>query len=152
HSHRAAGYVVGCCTIVLTIALLVSERRRWLAWLGGAVLLGVCVQGVLGGFRVVFDRLMGPSFAIVHGCFAQVVAAGLVSTALFTSKGWLGQSKGRGARASVRLRRLSLLTVSVVYAQIILGAVLRQTYSSLGQRGHLLVAFAVLAAVAWLVK
>src|SRR5947209_14144525 len=52
HSHRLAGYTVGTCTIVLVAGLWLTERRRWLCWLGTAALLGVIVQGILGGMRV----------------------------------------------------------------------------------------------------
>src|SRR5260370_30565774 len=52
HSHRLAGYVVGCCVIVLCVWLWRVEPRRWVRWLGTAALLGVIFQGVLGGLRV----------------------------------------------------------------------------------------------------
>src|SRR5437588_9517273 len=52
HSHRAAGYLVGCCVIILACGLWRSETRRWVRWLGMAALAGVVVQGLLGGFRV----------------------------------------------------------------------------------------------------
>src|SRR5207302_3948223 len=56
------------------------------------------------------------------------------------------------AADSARLRHWSLFTTGLLYLQIVLGAVLRHTHSPLGQRGHLLVAFAAVAAVVWLVK
>src|SRR5262249_538727 len=52
HSHRLAGYVVGCCVIVLAVLLWLREPRRWVRWLGIAALVGVTLQGILGGFRV----------------------------------------------------------------------------------------------------
>src|SRR5712691_11323449 len=36
HSHRLAGYIVGCCIIVLTVGLWLQETRRWVRWLGTA--------------------------------------------------------------------------------------------------------------------
>src|SRR5438445_9799056 len=59
HSHRLAGYIVGCCVIVLTIGLWRKNQPRGIRWLGLAALLGVIVQGLLGGFRVVLDRHLG---------------------------------------------------------------------------------------------
>src|SRR5262249_28848363 len=52
HTHRLAGYVVGCCVIVLAVGLWLKEPRRWLRGLGVFALGAVIVQGLLGGFRV----------------------------------------------------------------------------------------------------
>ena len=148
HSHRLAGYIVGCCTIILAIGLWRYQSRRWLAWLGMAALAGVIAQGLLGGFRVRLNALVGTDLALVHGCFAQLVFALLVSLAVFTSQGWATAK----APFSSRLRRWSLLTTIVVYTQLVLGGFVRHTSSGLGQRGHLLIAFAVVASVVWLLK
>ena len=53
---------------------------------------------------------------------------------------------------AARLRRWSLAVCGLIALQMVFGAVLRHTYSPVGQRGHLLVAFGVVATVAWLVK
>lgn len=152
HSHRLAGYVVGCCVIVLAVWLWLSETRRWLQWLGTAALLGVIVQGLLGGFRVRLHALLGTDLAVIHGCFAQVVFALLVSIALFCSRGWLAAELPSAQANYAPLRKLSVATTAVLFVQIVLGAVLRHTYSPLGQRGHLIVAFAAVLLVTWLVK
>src|SRR5947209_6042571 len=44
HSHRLAGYVVGCCIIVLTLGIWMTSTRRWLQGLGAAALVGVIAQ------------------------------------------------------------------------------------------------------------
>src|SRR5262249_43404834 len=49
-------------------------------------------------------------------------------------------------------RRWSIATAALIYLQIVFGGVVRHTDSTMGQRGHLLVAFVVVAAVIWLVK
>src|SRR6266702_4627737 len=36
HTHRLAGYMVGCCVIALVAGLIVVEPRRWVRWLGFA--------------------------------------------------------------------------------------------------------------------
>jgi heme A synthase len=149
HGHRAASYLVGLCIIVLAAGLWLQEPRRWLRWLGTGALLGVILQGVLGGFRVKLNELVGTDLATVHGCFAQLVFALLVSLVVFTSRSW---STATQMEAPVEVRRWSLYVVGLVYLQIVLGAILRHTYSRLAQRGHILVAFAVVAATAWLLK
>jgi heme A synthase len=113
----------------------------------------VVVQGLLGGFRVRLNALMGTDLAALHGCLAQVLFALLVSLALCTSRGWsLPVDAGVSRSQALKVWRLALLAAGLVFVQLVFGAVLRHTLSPLGQRGHLLTAFAVVAAVAWLAK
>jgi heme A synthase len=153
HSHRTTGWIIGICSIVLVIGLWRWEPRRWLRWVGVAAMLGIGIQGVLGIFRVNLNALMGGQLALVHGCFAQLVFALLVSLVLFTSRGWTTAPQVSAPAADwSRLRRWSILVAGLIYFQLVLGGFVRHTTSPLGQRGHLFVAFAVVAAVAWLVK
>jgi cytochrome c oxidase assembly protein subunit 15 len=148
HSHRLAGYVVGVCTIVLAGWLWLRQPRRWVCWLGTAALLGVCIQGLFGGLRVTENKDWGLEFRIVHGSFAPLVFALLVSIAVVTSRSWTESLTGDTAQ----LRRASLYVLAAVYAQVVLGALLRHTYHPLAQRGHLLMAFVAAAGVLWLAR
>jgi cytochrome c oxidase assembly protein subunit 15 len=151
HSHRFMGWLVGAAIIVLAVGLWLKERRSWVRWLGLVALAGVCAQGTLGILRVNENELMGNDLALVHGCFAHLVLAALVSLALVTSRSWQRAEPGRG-HENLRLRRWSLLTAGLVYAQLVLGAILRHKDLVLAARGHLLLAFAAVAVVAWLLK
>jgi cytochrome c oxidase assembly protein subunit 15 len=161
HAHRAAGYFVGCCVIVLNLMLGRVEPRLWVRWLGAATLLGVVLQGLLGGFRVRLHEWVGADLALIHGCFAQIVFAMTVGLAVVTSPRWLAETSAssdsapddRSPESPTASARAAALTVAgLLYLQIIFGAILRHTYSAWGQRGHLLVAFVVVTAVAWLVR
>jgi heme A synthase len=152
HSHRLAGYAVGSCIIVLTLALWWREPRRWVRWAGVVALGGVIVQGLLGGFRVQLNALMGKDLALVHGCFAQLVFALLVAVALFTSRGWVSAAEIPATQEGLRLRRWSVLTAVLVYLQLLLGGIVRHTDFFLGPRLHLLGAFVVVGTVIWLIK
>ncbi len=153
HSHRAAMYVVGLSTILLAVGLWRCEPRRWLRWLGMAALGGVIVQGLLGGLRVLLDRRFGTDLALLHGCLAQLVAATLVSIACVTAPAWSRpRLKQEDTKSAARLRNAALASAVLIYGQVVFGAVLRHTYSPFGQRGHLLLAFAIVAAVVWLLK
>jgi cytochrome c oxidase assembly protein subunit 15 len=152
HTHRLAGYIVGCCVIILAIGLWRYHAHCWLGWLGVAALTGVIVQGLLGGFRVRLNALVGTDLALIHGLFAQLVFALLVSLALFTSRSWSAPPLFSPAAGTSRVWRLSLATALLIFVQLIFGAILRHTDSSLGPRGHILIALVVVAAVAWLVK
>jgi heme A synthase len=146
HSHRLAAYTVGLCSIVLAIGLWRSGGR--LRWLGIAALAGVIAQGLLGGFRVRLNALLGSDLALVHGAFAQLIFALLVSIAVLAG----GAGRGQLQPSHSTLRRASLLVVGLLYLQIVLGGLVRHTHSSAGPRGHLLVGFAAVAGVVWLWK
>src|SRR5206468_6518974 len=84
---------------------------------------------------------------------SQIVSALLVSIACVTAPGWLGgRAPDDDPAARARLRKWSFVIAVLVYAQVVFGALLRHTYSSLGPRGHFLLAFAVVACVVWLLK
>lgn len=148
HSHRLAGFIVGTCIIVLAVGLWRCEPRRGVRWLGAAALAAVIVQGLLGGFRVQLNALAGRDLAFVHGLFAQLVFATLVSLAFLTS---------RGAAAGLypvrpELRRLTLVVAVLVYLQIVFGALVRHTELPAGPRLHLFFAAVVAGAVVWLLR
>ena len=151
HSHRLMGSIVGLLTIALFIMLILKDSRRWIKWLGLAALVGVSVQGVLGGLRVTELNL---NFAIVHACLAQAFFALLCGICWFTSRDWIENqnlSERIGDDVSAKkLRRLSLITTCLIYIQLIFGAVLRYTGHRLD--AHLLFAFLVTLHIFLLVR
>jgi cytochrome c oxidase assembly protein subunit 15 len=151
HSHRLAGYVVGCCGIALVISLWRTESRRWVCVLGTVALGAIIVQGLLGGFRVKLDQWLGADLAMVHGGFAPVVFSLLASVVLVTSRGWTAASATPPV-FNKACRHLAVATTSLIYLQILFGALLRHSYSTWGARGHLLVAFCVAVSVAFLMR
>jgi cytochrome c oxidase assembly protein subunit 15 len=115
HSHRLLGAMVGLLTVALAAALWPRGGR--LRMLGLIALASVVAQGVIGGLRVV---LLTDGLAMVHGPLAQAFLALIAALAFLTS----GAAARPRAAAAPALRRLSLLAVAVVYAQIMLGALL----------------------------
>jgi cytochrome c oxidase assembly protein subunit 15 len=153
HTHRLVGYAVGCCGIALMATLWLTEPRRWVRWLGATALAGIIVQGLLGGFRVKLDAWFGTDLAMVHGSFAPVVFCLLTSVAVVTSQSWTALSEPGAAPIAIRrIGRLALFATGLIYLQIVLGSLVRHTYSAAGPRAHLLVAFCVAAVVAWLAR
>ena len=115
HSHRLVGAGVGLLTVALAAALWGRGGR--LRVLGLIALAAVVVQGALGGLRVV---LLKDQLAIVHGVLAQAFFALVVTLALLTSARMRAPvPPGAGAAGP-----LATLAVAVVYAQIVLGALL----------------------------
>ncbi len=149
HSHRLMGSLVGLLTIALFIMILIKDSRKWLKWLGFAALIGVSVQGVLGGLRVTELNL---NFAIIHACLAQAFLSLLCGICLFTSQAWhsIEPEVQTDEILSKKLRRLSLITTCLIYVQLIFGAVLRHTGNRLD--AHLLLAFLVTLHIILLVR
>jgi cytochrome c oxidase assembly protein subunit 15 len=117
HGHRLLGAAIGLLTVVLALALGLGDRRRWVRGLGLLAVVLVCVQGLIGGLRVV---LLQDVLGLVHGCLAQLFFALLVGISVITGPGWRRPSvvpPGAGRRAP-----LGILAVAVVYGQVVLGA------------------------------
>ena len=84
HAHRLMGSLVGLTTF--TLAVVLTLRRRSIAvlvliWIVG---LGVAAQGIMGGLRVTENNV---NLAVLHGFFAHVVLAGMVTVAVLLSRG-----------------------------------------------------------------
>ncbi len=135
------GTVLAVMVILSAVALCVPDSSLRLRWLGTVALGGVVLQGMLGGFRVRYDAPWGQELTLFHGFFAQVVFALLVSLNTLTSR------EVAGGRTSRRVRRWAVATANLALLQVLLGGFVRHTYWPLGQRGHFLVAFLVVAAV-----
>jgi hypothetical protein len=102
----------------------------------------VMIQGLLGGFRVKLNELVGTDLAAVHGVFGQVTFAVLVSVAVLTARPAAGELGGPEGR-TLRSRAVSL--VGLLFVQLMLGAWVRHAPDSLGQRLHILTAFLAVA-------
>jgi heme A synthase len=116
---------------------------------GVVALVAVMVQGLLGGFRVRLDALLGPELAPVHGVFAQVVFCLLVALAVLTGRPVTTDLPESSRRT---LGRLSLALVGLLFVQLVWGAMVRHTPTPLNQRLHLLTAFLAVAAAVWLLR
>lgn len=137
HRHRLLGSALGVATIVLALWFIGFERRRWMKAMGVVALLAVIGQGLLGGNRVLLNSTF---YAAVHGCTGQAVFALLVALCVLSGRVWMEAGKPRPDPD--HLRRRSLVTLILVYAQIVAGANLRHFGSGL-------VLHAVLAVAVW---
>ena len=132
HSHRLIGATAGFLTIALLWSLWVHDRRPWMRNLGIAALLGVSLQGTLGGLRVVGREIL---LANVHGCVAPLFFAFTVSLTVLTSPRWrrgerstAGEPNAGDSRRPARHTFHPAVIISLpalVYVQIVLGAQLR---------------------------
>jgi cytochrome c oxidase assembly protein subunit 15 len=122
HSHRLIAATAGMVTIALALTLWLVDGRRWVRRLGGLALLGVCLQGTLGGLRVTASAIL---LANVHGCTAPLFFALTTTLVAVTAPAWR-QPRAAASRLGLQsFRRLALATTWGVYLQIVLGAQLR---------------------------
>jgi cytochrome c oxidase assembly protein subunit 15 len=124
HSHRMVAELVGLLTIILAVWIWQVDKRRWLRLLGLAALATVIAQGVLGGLTVIF--FLPPAISSAHAALAQTFFCIAVAIVLFTGRRWVEEQP----RAELDQRRpalftLTLLSIFVLYVQLILGAMFR---------------------------
>lgn len=119
HGHRLIASALGLLIIGLTGWTWRAESRRWVRWLAVIALVGVVVQGILGGLRVTERSLW---LAVFHGCLAQAFLAGLVVLAVALTPRRAGTG---GVACTATFTRLSSLMIAVVYGQLVIGAVMR---------------------------
>jgi len=132
-NHIAVGF--GSLALICAAALpfRTREPRRSIRWLTVAILGAVLFQGVLGGLRVVMVNL---DLAIVHACFAQAFFCLAAAAAVMTSRWWVNQINGHNNlilnAASLRgAWAWGLTAVCLIYAQLVIGAVMRHEQAGL---------------------
>ncbi|MFM7151819.1 MAG: COX15/CtaA family protein [Gemmataceae bacterium] len=145
HSHRLFGWAVGISCLIFAFSLQYSGRG-WVRYLGWLALFLVAAQGILGILRVKWNAMAGPELAAFHGCFAQFTFACLVSIAVVCSAFWWNAE----STGDPNLKPLiGYLLFALIFSQMILGAIVRHKMDPLAQRGHIILAFAVVVLVIW---
>jgi cytochrome c oxidase assembly protein subunit 15 len=124
HTHRMIAEFVGLLTIVLAVWTWRVEKRRWMKALAVGALGTVVAQGVLGGLTVLF--YLPPAISSAHAALAQTFFCIAVVISLFTGRRWVEEVP----EVELDSRRpslvtLSLLSIFVLYVQLIMGAMFR---------------------------
>ncbi|HVS12152.1 MAG TPA: COX15/CtaA family protein [Planctomycetota bacterium] len=143
HTHRLFGVLVGILAVLCAALVWLRDRRKLARVLALGALVAVCVQGALGGLRVLENS---PNLAFVHGALAQAVLAVLGANALVHSAAWRSFAGAQTAHAG-SLRRAASAALVATYAEIVVGAWLRHTGSSAAMALHVVGVVAVLVAV-----
>jgi heme a synthase len=124
HTHRMVAQFVGILTIIMAVWTWRSDRRRWIRYLALGALCTVIAQGILGGLTVLF--YLPPAISSAHAALAQTFFCIAVAIAVFTGRRWL--EKIPAAEIDSRrpsLTTLGLLSICVLYIQLIAGAMFR---------------------------
>ena len=120
HGHRLIASTVGFLTVIQAIWLHKREPKHFVRTLGWISLAAVLVQGLLGGLTVRF--LLPPAISIAHAALAEVFFCLNVAIAFFTSRFFVNVRRLEKADAPAGGATLLLV---LVFAQILLGAVMR---------------------------
>jgi len=139
HSHRLLAASLGLLTIGLALWHHYFEERAWLRRLAYALALAVPVQGLLGGLRVLLDslntgashNLVATSFAVAHGCVAQIILCALVSITFAHTRAWIERKGGLQRPASPALARAGMVACTATVLQLLLGAIMRHNQAGL---------------------
>jgi cytochrome c oxidase assembly protein subunit 15 len=145
-SHRMVAGTLVSLTLAIAIWTLLVETRRWMRWLAAGAFCTVIAQATLGGMTVLFFQ--PPWLSTAHATVAQTFFCIAVAIALFTGRKWVEDEP----RVEVDSRHpslftLTLLSIVVLYVQLILGGMFR--HHGMSWWPHVLNAGIVSFVLAW---
>jgi cytochrome c oxidase assembly protein subunit 15 len=139
---------LGLVLAVAASGLAARQRGAGLRLLALLALVAVMIQGLLGGFRVKLNELVGTDLAAFHGVFAQVVLGLLVSLAVLTAR----PVEMPATVELRRLRRWAGALAHLIFLQVAFGALVRHYPVPLAQRLHFLTAFLATAVAVLVIR
>jgi cytochrome c oxidase assembly protein subunit 15 len=117
-------FFTGVCTTVIAFWTLLVDRRRWMKTLGFGGLATIIAQGILGGMTV--RHFLPPAVSTAHAAVAQTFFCIAIAIAVFTGRRWVEEVPAPVSDdRHPTLLTLSLLSIVVLYVQLILGAMFR---------------------------
>lgn len=129
HGHRMIAGGVLLLTVFLLIWLFGKEPRAWVRRLGLVAMLSVILQAILGGMTVLLK--LPTAVSVSHAGLAQIYFCMTVTIALVTSPKWEDTSQQLKENAGAALRKLTVVTTGLIYAQILIGALVRHSGAGL---------------------
>lgn len=125
HGHRLLGMAAGLLTIAVVVSAYAAKSRPVVKRYAWALLVGVIVQGVLGGLRVVFDERV---VALIHGATGPLFFAAAAAFVVITSRRWVeAKPLPQPSPADRKLTRLAIICAALTYGQLLLGVVVRHS-------------------------
>src|SRR5204863_2150389 len=123
-SHRAIAGSTMILTLTIAVWTWLVEKRRWMKWLSIAAFGTIIIQAILGGLTV---RLLQPPWvSSAHAAVGQTFFCIATVIAIFTGRRWVEEVP----RVELDTRKpslitLTLLSIFVLYVQLIVGAMFR---------------------------
>jgi cytochrome c oxidase assembly protein subunit 15 len=145
-THRMLAGSLLTLTLGIAAWTLLVERRRWMRWLAVGAFSTVIAQAILGGLTVLL--LQPPAVSAAHATVAQTFFCIAVVIAVFTGPRTVeAEPRVEFDRGRPSLFTLTLLSVFVLYLQLILGAMFR--HHGMSWWPHLTNAVIVSFVLAW---
>ena len=126
HGHRLFGALTGIFVIALLVTMYLTPKARPYLWLGWIAMVGVVVQGFLGGYRVRLETAgfieLATLLRILHGFLAQAYFCLVLGIAVLAKQPRYEPSeRSEDRRLLVPLCGL----MAALFIQLILGATMR---------------------------
>lgn len=127
--HRVAAGTVVVLTLMLMAWAWRAESRRWVRQLVMLAFGLIIVQAVLGGITVLLELPL--VIAVAHAATAQALFCLMVSIAIFTNPRWSRTPRVDDPPSRIPLTTLAAATTVIIYAQILVGALMRHMSAGL---------------------
>jgi len=128
HGHRMIATMVGLMTLILAFTIYYTDQRLWLIRTAFFALCLVVIQGLFGGLTVLL--FLPTPVSVIHALLAQTFLMVTVLIAYGLSNERANRILNERTDYKV-LRFPTYLVTSLVYIQLIIGALMRHTQSGL---------------------
>ncbi len=146
HGHRMIAGVTILLTLAIAIWTWVVEKRVWMKKLAVAAFATIIAQAALGGITVL--RFLPPAVSTAHAVVGQTFFCIAVVIAIFTGRRWVEEQPRTAVdRRSPSLIALTLLSVLVLYVQLVLGGMFR--HNGMSWEPHIFNAGVVSIVLTW---
>jgi heme a synthase len=146
HGHRMIAGVTILLTLGITIVTLLVDRRGWMKKVAIGAFATILVQAALGGITVL--NLLPPAVSTAHALVGQTFFCIAVAIALLTGRKYTGEVERTAIdRRKPSLVALTLLSVFVLYVQLILGGMFR--HKGMSWEPHVFNAIVVAIVLTW---
>jgi heme a synthase len=127
HTHRLIASGIGLMTVILSVALWRVDPRRWVRIFGLCAVIGVCLQGLLGGLRVV---LIKDEIGVFHALLAQSFFVAITLLAIVTGRRFV-EKRWADYEPHPTLRWWALGAAALIFVQLGIGAAMRHEHVGL---------------------
>lgn len=127
HTHRLLGSAVGLLTLILAGWIFAVDPRKWVRVLSIVAVVGVIIQGLLGGLRV---TLIKNEIGIFHGMLGQSFLLTIAILIVATSPRFIRMAGQERLRAR-GLKSLALALFAVIFVQLGIAATMRHAHLGL---------------------
>lgn len=127
HTHRLIASGIGLMTVVLSVALWRVDPRRWVRIFALCAVFGVCLQGLLGGLRVV---LIKDEIGVFHALLAQSFFVAIVLLAVVTGRRFV-EKRWADYEPHPTLRWWALGATALIFLQLGIAATMRHEHVGL---------------------